>query len=300
MIRNRRAGRMTIVPMVLVLLVATASAFTFAGCGEGGGGATTTGSSGDSIIHPAGPNEVILRVDLGSGFVPVSYNLTRLPQFTLYGDGTVLVVGPTIEIYPGPAMPNLQTTKVSEEAIQAILSAAREAGLFATGLDYGRPTVTDVPTTIITVNADGTTYESSIYALGMEADPALTMEQQQARAAVSALLGKLQDPQTFETGELTWAPYDYSALAVYSIAVNASDLPGPDQVQPNRLEWPLGDLGTIGEPVQPEGFRKVVLSGDDLATLKPLLGQATQITLWTVGDREYNLYFRPLLPDETV
>ena len=52
------------------------------------------------------------------------------------------------------------------------------------------------------------------------------------------------------------------------------------------------------QAVQPEGFRKVVVSGDDLAKLQPLLGQATQITLWKSGDREYYLYFRPLLPDE--
>lgn len=300
MIRNKTVARSVIVPVVLLLTVAAVSAFTFVGCGEAGGGITTTGPSGDSVIHPTGPDEVILRVDFGSGFVPISYNLTRLPQFTLYGDGTVIVLGPTIAIYPGPALPNLQTTKISEEAVQAILSAAREAGLFSTGVDYGRPGITDVGTTIITINADGTSYESSIYALGMEADPALTMEQQQARAAISALLGKLQDTQPFETVELTWAPYDYSALAIYSVAVNATDLPGPEDVQPNRLEWPLGDLSMIGEPVQPEGFRKVVISGDDLATLKPLFDQATQITLWTVGDREYNLYFRPLLPDEAV
>lgn len=298
--RKRRVDRTTIWPVVLALLVAAVSAFTFAGCGEGGGGTATTEPGGDSIIHPAGADEVILRVDSASGFVPVSYNLTRLPQFTLYGDGTVIVVGPTIAIYPGPALPNLQATRISEEAVQAILSAAREIGLFATGVDYGRPGITDVPTTIITINADGTTYESSIYALGMEGDPALTMEQQQARASISALLGKLQDPQVFETAELTWKPYEYSALAVYSVAVNASDLPGTDEVQPNRLKWPLGDLGTIGEPVQPEGFRKVVLTGEDLAALKPLLDQATQITLWEAGGREYNLCFRPLLPDETV
>jgi len=65
------------------------------------------------------------------------------------------------------------------------------------------------------------------------------------------------------------------------------------------LDWPLADLSTLGEAVLPEGYRRVVVSGDDLSTLRPLLGQATQITLWKSGDREYYLYFRPLLPDET-
>ena len=33
-------------------------------------------------------------------------------------------------------------------------------------------------------------------------------------------------------------------------------------------------------------------------TDEKLLDEATQITLWKSGDREYYLYFRPLLPDE--
>jgi hypothetical protein len=43
----------------------------------------------------------------------------------------------------------------------------------------------------------------------------------------------------------------------------------------------------------------VVISGSELATLRPLLDKATAITLWKSGDREYHLFFRPLLPDET-
>ncbi len=69
--------------------------------------------------------------------------------------------------------------------------------------------------------------------------------------------------------------------------------------QPNELTWPLGDLSTLGAPVMPEGYRAVVVSGADLTELQPLLAQATQITLWTSGDHQYNLFFRPLLPNET-
>lgn len=302
MFRNKRARWTQIKPAVLLLLVISVSVFGAVGCGEAGGSSgTTIPPSGDSIIHPAGRSEIVLRVSSGGGFVPVSYNLTQIPEFTLYGDGTVIVTGPVIMIYPGPAMPNLQTAVISEEAIQAILSAAREAGLFASNVDYGRPGITDVPTTTVTINADGTTYRSDIYALGMESGAGgLTLEQQQTRAAVSDLTGKLYDLAAFQSGEIRWAVYEYSALAIFSAPVDPAAAPDPNDVQPNRLEWPLGGLGTLGEAVQPQGYRKVVVSGEDLAKLKPLLDQATQITVWTAGDREYNLYFRPLLPDETV
>jgi hypothetical protein len=40
------------------------------------------------------------------------------------------------------------------------------------------------------------------------------------------------------------------------------------------------------------------VSGDELATIKPLLNQATEITVWESGSAKYNLWMRPLLPDE--
>lgn len=289
MFRCKKAGSMLIVTAAFVVLALTALAA--AGCGK-------AGAPGDgSFEHPFGSSDVVLRVSTGSGFVPVSYSLTQLPEFTLYGDGTIIVTGPMIEIYPGPALPNLQRSTVSEETIQAILSAAQEAGLFDPTFDYGRPGITDMGTTTITVNVDGKTYKSSIYALGVEAPGGdLTMEQQQARATVSQFAGRLMDLTAFQQA-LQWAAYDYTALAVYSTA--AGD-PGDADIQPNKLAWPLADLAIAGETVQPEGFRKLVVSGDDLGTLQPVLKEATQITIWTAGDREYNLYFRPLLPDETV
>jgi len=309
MSRDKRAGRRLTLPVVLLALLLVAGAYGAAGCAEatggtdttaGPGGTGTTAGPGGAIDHPSGAKELVLQVFAHDGFVPVEYHLTQLPHFSLYGDGTVIVTGPTIMIYPGPALPNLQVTTVSEEAVQEILSAAREAGLFQTDFDYGSLLITDMPVTTIVINADGASYTSNIYALGMdEGAEDLTMEQLQARAAVNELVGKLVDVTSFETGELTWAPYEYSALAVFSVPVGPNNVPGSDDVQPNRLEWPLGGPDSLGDPIQPEGYSKAVVSGPDLVELQTVLGEATQITVWTVEDREYNMYFRPLLPDET-
>jgi hypothetical protein len=258
------------------------------------------GSERGGLDYPTGRTDLVVQVSVGGGFVPVEYNLTQIPGFTLYGDGTVVVTGPQIEIYPQPALPNLQTTTISAEATREILSAAKEAGLFANDVDYGQPGITDVGTTTITINADGNTYVSDIYALGMEPGaPGLTTEQQQARAGVNEFIGQAADLTAFQTGEIKWQPYAFAAVAVYSEPYDPTTAPDGTDVQPNHLDWPLSDLGIAGTPVQPEGFRKVVVSGEDLTTLRPLLEQATQITLWKSGDREYHLYFRPLLPDET-
>jgi phage tail protein X len=255
--------------------------------------------------HPTGKADIVLRVETGGGFVTPQYNLTRLPEFTLYGDGNVIVNGPMIEIYPQPAMPNLQTAAISQADVARVLLAAKDAGLFANNVDYGQPGITDVGTTTITINADGKNYTSSIYALGFEQMPeggtvdGLTTAQVKARNALTAFTAKTGDLDTFLGTTLKWQQYAYTSLAVFSqVADPANPIYDTTEVQPNRLEWPLADLSTMGEAVQPEGFRKAVVTGDDLAKLQPLLSQATQITLWKSGDHEYYLSFRPLLPDE--
>jgi hypothetical protein len=294
----------TTAAIAVLILAAAAVACGTADKPPGGEGSTSTSTTGSSsttlpegsISHPTGAAEVVIQVTTGGGFVPIEYNYTLLPQFSLYGDGRIIVPGPTTLQYPGPALPNLQTTVVSEETIQAILAAAKEVGLFQNGIDYGQPGVTDVGTTTITINAEGTTYRSDIYALGFEDASGLTLEQQQARAAVYDLMAKLSDPSVMTSSELTWEPYEFTALAVYSRAVDPATV-GPTDIEPNHLPWPLDDLATAGEEVF-DGLRKVVVTGDDLETLRPLLDQATQITLWKSGDIDYNLWLRPLLPDE--
>jgi hypothetical protein len=307
-------SRSSVVLLSMGVLVALTLAFAAAACGTienppGTGGSSSTSTTtpepssttlpAGSISHPTGATDIVLRVSTGGGFVPVEYNFTMVPEFSLYGDGRIIVTGPITLQYPGPALPNLQTTVVSEQTIQAILRAAKEAGLFQNGVDYGQPGVTDVGTTTITINAEGTTYKSEIYALGFEDASGLTPQQQQARAAVAGLNNKLIDPSTLTSEELTWEDYDFTALTVYSRPVDPTVSTDSTDIQPNRLPWPLTDLATAGEDVGNSfGLRKVVVSGDELATLKPLLGKATQITLWKSGDMEYNLWFRPLLPEE--
>jgi hypothetical protein len=312
-------SRPSIVFAMLAVLLSLSLAIAVTACGTVGvppggetsttdatGGPDTTSTSipgpsttlpGGAIQHPAGAADVVLRIVTGGGFVPVEYNLTLLPEFTLYGDGRIVATGPTTLEYPGRALPNLQTAVLSEEAVQRILAAAKDAGLFQNGVDYGYPNVADLGTTTITINAEGTTYTAEIYALGFEDSGSLSQEQQQARDAIDDLRGRLSDPTGFSDTELDWEPYDFSAVKVFSRPVDPNAQPG--DIQPNRLPWPLADLAVSGEPTpNVPGVRQVVISGDELSTLRPLLEKATQITLWESEGVEYNLYLRPLLPDE--
>lgn len=295
---RRRLGRAPVLLIAAGLL--SLLVFGLAACGTPtgpGGEDTTTSSPSASITHPTGSRDLVLRVEVGGGFVPIEYNLSYVPEFSLYGDGRVVVSGPVPAIYPGPALPNLQTTLISEETIQAILSAAKEAGLFSNGVDYGVPTITDVGSAAISLNAEGAAYRSDIYALGMEEGTGgLTLEQLQARAAIQDLRMKLNDLTAFTESEVAWAPYEFESLRVFSRAIDPANTPATD-VRPNILVWPLADLATLGEAVD-GGLQRFVVAAEDLTSLKSLLKEATAITQWTSGDGTYNLFFRPLLPDE--
>jgi hypothetical protein len=63
----------------------------------------------------------------------------------------------------------------------------------------------------------------------------------------------------------------------------------------------LLELEKAGAAVLEERLRAVAPADREQVrreTLKPLLDEATQITIWESGGKDYNLFFRPLLPDE--
>lgn len=271
------------------------------GCGAAPGGTDTTGpGDGDVIAYPDGKDDLVFRVGMGGGFVPVEYVFTNMPWLSVYGDGRVITQGPIPEIYPGPALPNLQVAELSPDGIRRLLTAARDAGLFETGVDYGQPAVADGSTTTFTVVADGSTHETSIYHLGPEnaSDGALTAAQVERRMRVVDFQSRLFDLPGWLVDELgSDGPFEWQALSVLIMPGDPASVE-PSDIEPRVFDWPLGDLATLGEPHDiPEG-RRAVISGADLETLRPLVQQADQLTFWRSGDRVYSLLLRPLLPDE--
>ena len=158
-----------------------------------GGTAGATGATGSSTRRAR--TSLVLRMANEGGFVPDEFTLGSTPFWSLFGDGTLIVPGPQIEIYPGPALPNLTATPVSEEGIQAILRGRARGRPPRTAT---RPTTTSAsptrPTTTFTVVADGPDAVSA-YALGV-GEPAGTCgsgEDAEARAKLAAFPAKLGD-----------------------------------------------------------------------------------------------------------
>ncbi len=263
-----------------------------AGCGR----LTKAGSGG--IDHRAGPNDLVLRMDVGGGFVPPSYELRRIPTWSLFGDGRIIIEGPQIEIYPGPALPSVQVQTITEDGIQAILEAAKAAGLLRPDRTYSQDCVADAPTTTFTVYADGAKHVVSAYALGM-VPGSCPGEDTEARAKLAAFAAKL-------SALASWLPkgsiseqgqFEASEMRVYVQPYTGSPEPGLHQ---NAIAWPLSDpLSSFGKADAIYGdFRCGVVGGTDLAKLMPDAQRANELTPWTSGGADYSLIFRPLLPDE--
>lgn len=225
-----------------------------------------------AIAHPTAADKVVLRVVSGGGFVPVSVNLRLLPSFTLYGDGTVIVPGAVIQIYPGPATSPLVRSKLSERQVQAILQRAQAAGLLAPGrVDYGdmgTVGISDAPTTTLTVNAGGRHISRSAYALGISA-PSDRMPAKQA-AARRALAGFIAKLPTGHAG----AQYAPHALAVY-----VAPFTGEKQKGAKPVVWPLKrNLATAGKRVSSGlNYRCMYVAGPAATTLFASLRKANEL-----------------------
>lgn len=287
--------RIAATSLLAVVLVACADA------SPGPGGTSQTPSIG-AIGHPTGADQLLLRVAYEGGFVPAGWVLSALPIVSLYGDGTLLTPGAQDEIYPGPALPAIQQQHLTEDAIQAVLQAAKDAGLDVDRdmTDLGSVGIADASTTVFTFETDGERHTVRVYALGELGDrpPGMSQEEFQARSELQAFvtkLGQLED----------WLPRDsVDGATLYeptSARVFVSDYQGGDpDLHQEPVPWPLAQpLDGSGEGTDPAGYRCLAVSGADWTdTLMPAARAANQLTPWVSGGRRWSILFRPLLPDE--
>lgn len=262
---------------------------------------------GGFVAHPTG-SEMVVRVEWTGGFVPYEYVFTSLPQFTLLGDGRVIVEGPHIEIYPGPALPNLQVRRLTEEGIQSVLFRMAETGLFDQNHSWNAATrfIADASSTVFTVRADGRDVVVDVYALGMLSDPDLAQpdfppDELEAHDRLSQLENDLLNLDGWipadDWADAAWQRYEPEALRL--LVANVDNQPDPDGLAGEPLPWPVAnppdEFGTASEV---HGFRCGVVSGGEGTTWYAALLEANQATRWSHDGHVYQVTPRPLLPDE--
>jgi len=245
------------------------------------------------MSHSAGATDVVLRMDTGGGFVTASYRLAQAPEFTLYGNGTV-VFRPMADPEGDGLPPFVQATMNQAEMDALLLYALDPGGLRDAREAYEHRQITDMPTTVFSIDADGVDKSVAVYALGMtqpEGDDAAAYESFQALGVVlsdfgqQVAAGDAQDPQPYQ-------PTEYRAFLSPALDPSVTAMP-----------WPWPDL-TIDD-FRPYAAEEGVLIGG----LTP--EQAAQVTtvpsggvlampIQTPDGTTVTLTLRPLLPGESV
>ena len=257
---------------------------------------------GDRVDHASGPGDLLLQMSFEGGFVPLEWNFQALPTFSLYGDGTVIVPGAQIAIYPGPALPAIGVRVVDERATQALLRRALDAGLGERDRDLsdtGDVAIADASTTVFTLTVGGRTTTTRVYALGLDDGSVvagLPADQAELRRALSDLSTTLSD--------LSWLPEGSVGEEDLYEGTAARILVGPerqDEELPQRpVSWPLDrPLASMdAAPAWGPDATCAVVEGADWQLVRDLAVGANQLTPWKSGTSRYSLVIRPLLPHE--
>jgi hypothetical protein len=255
-----------------------------------GGGATEAPPTVPSGAEPGGlPGDVFLQVELVGGFVPAGFDFKSVPAVTVYADGTVVVPGATVAIFPGPAVAPLAIGTLDQDDLDELLAEVAAAGLLAdVPPDPGdNPLVADAATTRITVVVDGHDTVVEAYGLDIPVDGSAPggpdEEQREVRQRLSELVSVVSGAATTAAADL-YEPLGYRVLATEPFEADPS-------VAPNELTGPA-DLP------QPALDECLAVTGDAAAALTTLLADATEITRWTVGSEQVALNIRPMLPHE--
>jgi hypothetical protein len=261
---------------VSVVLVA----FGAAACGS----ASTPRGGTPSTTAPVvfAPDAVIAQVVVRGGFVAPNVQARQMPSVTVLGDGSVVTPAAVAEIYPGPAIAPLQVGHISPAQVARLLADARRLGLLGGSLDFGRPSVTDLGTTVVRI-ADGTHAVAVQSAYALEKDLPLHGLTGTQRSARRALLSFVDELRSLPGGDRAFSP---RGVAVFT-------LPGamPPPAQPHR-SWPIA--------TRPRGITAgvlgcIVVKGAEVAPLLGALAHANENTPWLVDGRTLSLAFRPLV-----
>lgn len=226
--------------------------------------------------HPTDADEVVVEIAHEGGFLPVDAAFGQLPVLLVSGDARQFVLGPQIEIYPQPLLPNVLVSDIGETGIQDLLHLAAEHGLL-TVREYERnDQIADAPDTVVRIWANGETYEHRAYALGF--DTTETGDRAELQAFVEAATAELtMDEAVFEPEN-------------YLIRATPIDDTSGYETEPTLVDWPVESsfllAGASDCAEVPAG------------SVHDLFADANQLTFFVQNDVTYQVTVKPQLPGD--
>jgi hypothetical protein len=245
------------------------------------------------LSYPQGETDVILRMATGGGYIPFTFLLTQAPEFTLYGDGTVIyrpAADPEGDGFP----PFMQATMTPEQVNDLLVYALGPGGLADARPVYDHRQITDMPWTVFTIDTSAADKDVSVYALAMTQPEGPDADDYASFQALGELLSNFG--AVVAKGGATDA-------GVYQPAAYRAALTPSSAADPAAIPWPWPDL-TIDDFTTVGDYQDVLV-----AAITP--EQASQVTTVPSGGvpsipvlapdgTAYTLSLRPMLPDETL
>jgi hypothetical protein len=282
-------------------MVPATSAAPASGSGQPPGSAQTSpepSHAGDGIGHSIGPSDIVLRAETRGGFIGLETVMSRVPEFTLYGDGRALLLPAEANevagggLNPGAAggdavaIPTLREARLSEDEVQALLRFALVDGRLGTARDAYMGGNMDAPSTVFELHADGA--DRTVLVTGLTNDPAPGPDAASIRA-FAALVDRLR---SIATGA------DYASAGVVAVLAE-TEAPAGQPVEP----WPFSDLAPAAFPQPADDaaipFPRRLLTADEIVEAEAAVGEGPALVHVAGPDgRTYALLLRPALPEE--
>lgn len=266
--------------LIIVVLIA-------AGCAGAG-----------SSPSPSAPTTgFALRGWISQALPPVGAFRTAGPDLVI-DQGRLIIHGPEMAIYPGRLLPNLQQRQLSQAGIDALIAAARAAGLLEgpTDLTGGLPPGAQTAHLLFVI--DGVEREvlgdptRQIVCITTPCDGAPGTPE-----AFGQFWARIHDIGSWLGTELgPETPYAADRFALLLVEP-VEDASLPPSFAPWPLEIPMNQFGVA--LVGPPPARCGVIEGDSLKAALAAFGAANELTRWTDDTGAvFGAVVRPLLPGE--
>ena len=238
----------------------------------------------DAIVHPTGHTDVVLRASTQGGFVRMEVVMGRAPEFTLYGDGRVLLLPEDVDADPAVPRP-LREVRLTEDEVQRILAFALTEGRLGLARDAYPGGNIDAPSTVIEIHAGGV--DKTVLVTGLVPDPAPGPDAADL-AAFASLLTRLRALPTTA---------DYEPERV--VAILAETEPGPG-VATVPWPWPALAPADFAQPADddPLPFPRRLLEPAERDAVGATAGDGP-LSLQGPDGRTYVLVIRPALPERS-
>lgn len=258
-------------------------------------GASSSSQAPTPVPTPPEGAAFLLRAETEQAVPPLA-RFGERPALVITLDGRVLTSGAVPAIFPGPLVGPIVQRQLTQAGWTRIVEGARTSGLLTDGPPIGDLAQGET-VLLLQIVADGRLHvvTGSNRAAGCLSDPC--QGPPGTLAAFQGYVGRLMD--------LTWLATDVGAEAPYlpvGYGVVVGPVPDDQGLAKPPIDWPFGEgFDAFGEPfADGSGFRCGAVTGDDAATLRAALEEATQTTPWR-DPRDGSLHgltVRPLLPGD--